>query len=142
MSDTTQKTETEAVPFEKGDLVYITSAGHDWITRSSQMPGVNLAGRTAQLVDIYDWDTDRGKDILEKRKESGKWTSLRSKEFRYIVVVFYPEKSYQDKQGIMHPEMLCLCHPREEGDLPLFERYPAHLMKYITGEEKFVLGDK
>jgi hypothetical protein len=126
--------------FEVGDLVFITPAGHEWISRSQKMPGINLSGRTAQIVDIYDWESERGKDILAKREETGKWMGLDSESFKYIVLVFYPELEYEDKQGIMHPEMLCQKHPRMDGNPPLFSKYPDHLLEYIKGDKTLDLG--
>ena len=121
--------------FKKGDLVFITPAGHEWITRSQKFPGINLSGRTAQILDIYDWESDHGKSILAKRQDTGKWVGLASEEFKFIVLVFYPDLESDGKQGVMHPEMLCRYHPRMEGKSPLFRKFPKHLQEYITGRK-------
>ena len=127
--------------YKVGDLVYITPAGHFWITRSQRAAsfnGVSLAGRTAMILDVYDWNTQRGKEILAGRLKNGKWLNMNSQDFKYVLMVFYPELELEGQQGIMHPELLPLKHPHTDGNPPLFVKYPAAMLDYVSGKKKFV----
>ena len=125
-----------------GDLVYLTPSGHDWLTRSTKFPGINLSGRLGRIIDVYDWTTEKGKGILEGRQATGKWNSLKSEDFRFVVLVFYPDIEREGRLGIMHPELLPLFHPRSAvpGTAPLFRKLQHHLFDYITGTKELELA--
>ena len=121
---------------KKGDLVYITSAGHDWMTRKQVFAGGGkvLYGRSAVVLDVYDWDSERGKEILSKREASDKWQGLESRDFKYVLLIFFPEVTVDGKQGAAFPDVLPLKHPRMDGSPLLFASYPEHLLKLTKGK--------
>lgn len=130
-----------AVPepsFSVGELVYITPAGHEWMCRSQKYQGgrLILAGRTAIIQDIYNWEDERGKAVLANREKNGKWTGLSSTDFKYVLLVLFPELSLDGKDGIGLPDVVPLNHPRMELASPIFKSYPKHLADLMLGTRK------
>lgn len=123
--------------YKVGDIVCISPAGGEWMSRSNPLHKTALSGRPGQILDIYDWDTPKGKEILEGRKETPKWSSLVSEDFRYVILVLFPELEYQGKTGVAHPQLFPLLHPRMEGNPTMFSLYPKHLLDLLTGKRKF-----
>lgn len=122
--------------YSPGDLVYITPAGHEWMTRTQKYKSSKLVlvGRTAVIQDVYDWESPRGKEVLKHREENGKWAGLNSLDFKYILLLLFPEVPHEGKQGVGIPDVMPELHPRMEGNPPLFEHYPKHLAKLLRGE--------
>ena len=77
------------------DLVTITPAGGDWISRSQTLHKSSISGRVGIVLDIYDWETPRGKEILAGRENTARWTSLKSEDFKYVILVLFPELEYE-----------------------------------------------
>jgi hypothetical protein len=107
------------------------------MSRSNPLHKSALSGRTGQILDIYDWGTPKGQEILRGRNASPKWMSLNSEDFRYVILVFLPELEYQGKVGVAHPQLFPLLHPRMDGNPPLFSPYPLHLLDLLTGKRRF-----
>ena len=130
---------TPAEGFKVSDLVYITSAGHEWVcrTKGPASGAMFLVGRVAVIQDIYDWGSARGKSVLEKRRSTGKWESLDPTLFKYVLMVMFPEIESDGKAGLGIPEVLPLYHPLSNGTQPLFKGYPAHLAELLTGSRRF-----
>jgi hypothetical protein len=127
----------------EGDLVFITTAGHEWLTRKDKFRrgGMVLAGRAAKVLTVYDWETEHGKAILEKREATEKWVGLESRDFRYVLLLMFPEIPSDGRQGIALPEVLPLMMPREDKPTPLFAKYPEHLKALMDHVGSFPKGD-
>ena len=95
-----------------------------------------IAGRTAVVQDVYDWKTKRGQEVLANRQKNGKWSSLVSEDFKYILLLLFPELPMDGKQGIGIPEVVPYYHPTFELPTPLFGHYPQHLHDLVTGKRK------
>ena len=121
-----------------GDLVYLTADGHDWMSRTQKFgkAGITLIGRTAVVHDIYDWESDRGKKVIENRAQTGKWVGLDSLDFRYVLLVLFPELKQGSKVGLGLPDVMPYYHPRKEGKNPLFLPYPKHLADLLLNLRK------
>lgn len=121
------------------DLVYVTTAGHEWVcrTKGPASGSLFLVGRPAIVQDIYDWSTKRGQDVLEKRRVTGKWESLDPLDFKYVLMVMFPELSSNGKTGLGVPEVLPFYHPMSKGSQELFLPYPRHLADLISGVRRF-----
>ena len=119
--------------FKIGDTVYLTPAAQDFLSRNRGPSfNINVIGRLGYILDIYDWSTERGKDILKKREKSSlTWKKLKSKDFKYVVVTVYPELKdpNTEKQGMAIPEILCEFHPMADNQkIPLFRKWPGDLL--------------
>jgi hypothetical protein len=119
--------------FKKGDIVYLTPAAQDFLSRN-RGPSFNISviGRLSTVVEVFDWNTPRGQEILKMRSENPKWSKLVSRDFKYVIVVQYPELKGEGevKQGLAIPELFPLYHPMAEGKkVPLFRKYPEDMLK-------------
>ena len=125
--------------FRVNDLVYITSAGHEWIcrTKGPAAGALFLVGRVAIVQDVYDWTSDRGRAVLDKRRSTGKWEALDPLLFKYVLMIMFPELSSNGKLGMGLPEVMPYMHPLSGGTQPLFLKYPSHLADLITGARRF-----
>ncbi len=135
---TPKKPEDTSTPlFKVGDLVCITAEGHDWMSRTKKFSGkITLTGRTAIVHDVYDWDSERGQQVLANRENNGKWIGLDSQDFKYVILVLFPEIVHEGKTGVGLPDVLPYYHPRKDGKLPLFLPYPKHLSDLLLGLRK------
>ena len=135
---TPKKPEDSDIPlFKVGDLVCLTAEGHDWMSRTKKFGGkITLTGRTAIVHDVYDWESERGLKVLAHREQNGKWTGLDSQDFRYVLLVLFPEIVHEGKTGVGLPDVMPYFHPRKEGKNPLFLPYPKHLSDLLLGLRK------
>lgn len=131
--------------YKKGDLVYLTVAAQDFLARNrGDSFNINVVGRLGYISEVYDWNSTRGKDILKKREAASKtWSKLKSRDFKYVVVVLYPELKVpnQEQQGMAIPEILCEFHPMAKDKIPLFRKWPKDLIQsgfFMNQEMKLI----
>ena len=131
--------------YKKGDMVYLTVAAQDFLARNrGDSFNINVVGRLGYISEVYDWDSARGKDILKKRESASKtWSKLKSRDFKYVVVVLYPELKVPDQehQGMAIPEILCEFHPMAKDKIPLFRKWPKDLIQsgfFMNQEMKLI----
>jgi hypothetical protein len=118
-----------------GDIVYLTRHYAEWIKMLKGDLDISLIHRIARVVKVINWRTKEGKLLLEQREKTGKWKNLNSKDFKYVLKVYYPDlKSKKtDHTGITAYEVLPLNFP--ETEYPLFEKYPQHLLDDMNKED-------
>ena len=79
--------------FEEGKLVYLTQAAEFWVRQTRPNVGVKfMVGRLAVVKEALDWESEKGKQIMEARKASIKWEGVKNiEDYRYVLTVFFPE---------------------------------------------------
>lgn len=122
--------------FKEGDLVFITSAGQHFLGRNKAAFNINVSGRLAKVLEIYDWKSDRGKEILSRRKKEHPevWADKKSKDYKYVITIFYPELSKDNIEGLAVPELFTEFHPHAEGKVPLFKKWDPELLEEALGD--------
>lgn len=133
--------------YREGDIVYVTLAGQDYLARNrSQEFNISVYGRLAKILEIYDWESERGKGILEERKKHFTWSKLKSEDFKYVLLIFAPELLAPDdksKKGIAFPELFAEFHPMQEKKVPMFRKWdPILLRTAFEGCADFELKEK
>jgi len=120
-----------AEKFKQGDLVFITMAGQDFLSRNKGDEfNIGLHGRLGKILEIYDWGSTKGKEILEGRKKHFTWRKLNSESFKYVILIYCPDLvSPQGKKGVAFPELFAEFHPVAEGDVPMFEKWDDAFIK-------------
>jgi len=139
-----------AETFKRGDLVYLTPAAQDYLSRNrGESFNINVVGRLSQIVDIYDWGSVRGKKILKERETTNKhaWSRYNSRDYKYVIATYYPElrKPDSEEQGLVVPELFCLNHPMAEKKIPMFRKWPQDLLTSafaLSKEYTMVLSEK
>lgn len=131
--------------YREGDLVYLTMAGQDFLSRNKgETFNISLHGRLGRIVEIYDWGTDKGKKILEGRKKHFTWSKLDSKAFKYVILIYCPDLvSPQGVKGVAFPELFAEFHPVADGDVPMFEKWnEKFLIDAFSNSSNFKLNYK
>jgi hypothetical protein len=105
-----------------GRLVYLSVHSDRWLRHRNEVFHVLMANRIARVIKVFDWETAEGKYLLEQREKSGKWADLPSKDFKFVLSIFYPELVRDGKVGITVEEMLPRVYPGEKTTL--FELLP------------------
>lgn len=118
-----------------GDIVYLTRHYAEWIKMLKGDLDISLIHRIARVVKVLNWRTKEGKLLLEQRVKTGKWDNLKSKDFKYVLKVYYPDliSKKTEETGLTAYEVLPLNYP--DTDFPLFETYPQHLLDDMNKEE-------
>lgn len=118
-----------------GDIVYLTRHYAEWIKMLNSDIDISLVHRIAKVVKVFNWNTLEGKSLLAQREATGKWKALNSKDFKYVLKVYFPEiKSKKDSRaGVLTYEVLPINYPGTE--YPLFEIYPKHLIDDINKKD-------
>lgn len=113
---------------KEGDIVFFTQHYAEWIKLLKGDLDISLIHRIAKIVKIFNWDTEEGKMLLEQRVLTGKWNNLESKDFKFVLDVYYPDLVNGKKKqlGIKAIEVLPALFPGTE--FPLFVVYPQHLL--------------
>jgi hypothetical protein len=123
--------------FVEGDIVYLTQAGHDWISRSNPGFNIPISGRAGKVIKVFNWRTKEGKALLEERRNSGKWNEHRPEDFKYVVAIYYPELVMEGHaQGVKAPEVLPLYAPGAEKKTPLFQKWNPDLWKDLLSSSQ------
>ncbi len=82
--------------FKAGQLVFLTRVADVWLAdRRTNATALILGGRIAKILEIVDWESEFGKEVLEKRK-SGKssafWAQVENPlDYKYKVEIYLPE---------------------------------------------------
>lgn len=118
----------------KGRLVYLTVHLDAWLRRVNFKFNIPMVNRLAKVIKVFDWDTEEGKLLLAEREKTGKWVDLESKDFKFVLKIYYPELKNGDKTGMCVEELMPRCYPG--SDKTLFDLIPAELMKDLIQEEK------
>jgi hypothetical protein len=133
--------------FKEGDIVYLTPAAQDYLSRNRGTQfTINVIGRLGYILEIYDWNTKKGKEILEKRKSNPKWDKLPGLEFKYVIVTNFPElkKDEASPQGMTIPDLFPEFHPMADGKkIPLFRKWATDLLSATFAfNEEMTLTEK
>lgn len=120
---------------KSGDIVYLTRHYAEWIKALEGDLDISLVHRIAKIVKVFNWSSQEGKLLLEQREITGKWGNLNSKDFKYVLKVYYPDlASKKDSTlGITALEVLPLNYPGSK--LPLFEKFPQHLLDDLNNKK-------
>ena len=130
-----KKAKREKVKIKNGDIVFLTRHYAEWIKMLKGDLDISLVHRVAKVIKVFNWRTKEEKALLEQREKTGKWDNLNSKDFKYVLKVYYPDlvSKKTEKQGISAYEVLPLLFPGTE--YPLFEVYPQHLLDDINSNK-------
>lgn len=120
----------------EGRLVILTRHLESWYKELNSQFNIPIANRLAKIVKILDWDTAEGKVILAEREKNGKWTNLKSEDFRFILKIYYPELKMKDKKGIAIEELVPQFYPGTEN--LMFFPMPDWMLKDLIKEERNV----
>lgn len=117
-----------------GRIVYLTRYLEMWYKFRTPSFNVPITNRLAKIIKVFDWDTEEGKTLLEVRERTGKWKNIESKDFKYVLKVYYPELIINKKDKIMVDEVMPRYYPGTKNEL--FRLLPEWMLKDIIKEEK------
>ena len=117
-----------------GKWVYLTQHFDHWIKEINNSINITLTNRLAKVVKEFDWDTEEGKLLLEVRESTGKWSNLNSKDFKYVLKIYYPDLSLKRKKGITAEEVTPRYYPGTSLDM--FVEVPDWFLKDIRSNKK------
>lgn len=122
--------------FKAGDVVFLTMAGHDYVARNKKDFNIPTSGRIAKILEVIDWKSARGKKLLAERKKLPMWSNKNVVDFKYVLLIYYPELSTEEADGIALPELFPLYHPMADKDkkIALFEKWNKELLTSIFTE--------
>jgi len=126
-----KKNDKQKIEINKGDVVYLTRHYAEWMKMLKGDLDISLIHRIAKIVKVLDWDTEEGKALLQQREYTGKWENINSKDFKYVLKIYYPDliPPRGKKSGLSGYEVLPRNFPNTE--YPLFDIYPKHLLDDI-----------
>lgn len=124
--------------YQVGDVVFLTMAGHDFISRNKKDFNIPTSGRIAKILEIMDWNSERGKKVLAERKKVPMWIGKVAEDYKYVLLVYYPDLSTEEANGIALPEIFPQYHPKADkaNKVALFEKWDSNLLKSIFSESK------
>jgi hypothetical protein len=120
-----------------GRLVYLTVHLDRWLREVSPGFNVTMANKMAKVIKVFDWDIEEGKLLLDARAKTGKWKSLNSKDFKFVLKVYHPDLTIKKKKGCTLEEVLPRCYPGTE--LYLFDLVPDWMLEDLKKSEKDAL---
>lgn len=117
-----------------GRLVYLTRYLELWY--KSRMPDFNvpITNRLAKVIKIFDWDSEEGKILEEARKKTGKWENISSRDFKFVLKVYYPELTINKKTKVMIDEVVPRYYPGTKSEM--FSLIPKWMLTDLIKEEK------
>jgi hypothetical protein len=120
---------------KEGDIVYFTKHYAEWIKMLKGDLDISLIHRIARIVKVFNWRTKEGKLLLGQREKTGKWENLKSKDFKYVLKVYYPDliSKKTEEAGLTAYEVLPLLFP--DTKYPLFALYPEHLIDDLNKKD-------
>ncbi len=126
----------------KGRLVYLTLHLDKWLREINPKFNVPMANRLAKVIKVFDWKTPEGKFLKKEREKTGKWKTLSSDDFKFVLKVYHPELVLKNRHGITADEVLPRCYPGTK--LTMFDVVPMWMLKDFKKEEKdaFTLENK
>jgi hypothetical protein len=93
-----------------------------------------MANRLAKVIKVFDWDTEEGKLLLQVRESTGKWSNYNSKDFKFVLKIYYPELILKSgKVGFCTEEVFPKTYPNTQYSM--FELVPDWMLKDIFKTE-------
>lgn len=120
----------------EGRLVILTKNLEQWYRDLNSEFNVPITNRLAKVVKVFDWDTPEGELLLKEREKTGKWDKLDSKEFRYVIRIYYPELRIKRTKKVAIEEVVPLYYPGTKN--PMFFPMPPWMLQELVREEKAV----
>lgn len=117
-----------------GRLVYLTVHVNEWLRQANPTFNVPMSNRIAKVIKVFDWESDEGKILLKEREKTGKWGNLNSKDFKFVLDVYFPDLTKGSQVGIRTPELFPKRFPGTE--LSLFELLPGWMVKSLMKENE------
>ena len=117
-----------------GKLVFLTVHVDRWLREVNPKFEVPMANRLAKVIKVVDWDSEEGKLLEQERKKIGKWKTLKSEDFKYVLKVYHPDLIIKDKRGITVHEVLPRFYP--DTKLLMFDVLPEWMLEDFEKEEK------
>lgn len=117
-----------------GKLVFLTVHFDVWLRQVNAKFNIPMANRLAKIVKVFNWNTAEGKLLLKQRKQTGKWESLNSKEFKFVLKIYCPDLIKDNKKGTITYEVSPKFYP--ETKLTMFQVIPVWMLKDIQKAEK------
>ena len=124
----------ESKALKVGNLVYLTIHYDKWLRERNANFNIPMVNRIAKIIKIFDWDSDEGQLLLAVRDKSGKWGDLDSKDFKYVIKIFYPDLIYGDKNGYAAEELVPKYYPKTDN--PMFGKIPINVLNVIVKAQK------
>ena len=115
-----------------GKFVYLTPHLEHWLKEINPKLNISLAGRTARVIKVFDWDTEEGRILLKARKDTGKWEKQDPKDFKFVLRVYYPELKKKDdpeKIGVAVEEVVPRYFPGTKQEM--FGLIPEWILKEL-----------
>jgi hypothetical protein len=122
--------------YKAGDVVFLTMAGHDYVARNKKDFNIPTSGRIAKILEVIDWKSARGKKLLAERKKLPMWANKNVVDFKYVLMIYYPDLSTEEADGIALPELFPQYHPMADKNkkIALFEKWNKELLTSIFTE--------
>jgi hypothetical protein len=114
--------------------VYLTPHLEHWLKEINSNFNIPMVNRLAKVIKVFDWDTKEGKILLEAREKTGKWANLVSKDFKFVLKIYYPDMILKDKKGITAEEVMPRFYPGSK--LEMFCEVPEWFLKDIKSNRK------
>lgn len=132
----TNKPSEPIVEYKAGDVVFLTMAGHDYVSRNKKDFNIPTSGRIAKIIEVLDWKSARGKKLLAERKKLPAWSNKNVVDYKYVLMIYYPDLSTEEADGIALPELFPQYHPMADKDknVALFEKWNQGLLTSIFTE--------
>lgn len=132
----TTKPSEPIVEYKAGDVVFLTMAGHDYVSRNKKDFNIPTSGRIAKILEVIDWKSARGKKLLAERKKLPMWSNKNVVDYKYVLMIYYPDLSTDEADGIALPELFPQYHPMADKDkkIALFEKWNQGLITSIFTE--------
>jgi len=125
---------------KSGDLLFLTEAFHNYISKKFPGSSIILANRLAKLEEIIKWGTEKGKMIKEARIKSGKWKGLSIEDSKYIISVYYHDLvGRKGEKGVAERGVAMFRYDPKSGK-PFFVKVPDWIYQEIMKKcEQFSL---
>jgi len=124
--------------FKPGDLVFLTQAYEVYWRKKQPLIKIRLVNRLAKLEEILDWDSEKGRKIMEARKKSGKWEGLPIEDNKYIFSVYYHDVTgRKGEKGVIDRGVPMFSKDPKTKE-PFFVKAPEWLFREIAKQcERF-----
>lgn len=114
-----------------GDLVFLTQAYERYLYERNPNLRLSFVNRLAKLMEIIDWDSDKGQAIKAARISSGKWKDLPLEDNRYLFSIFYHDVVGKNgQQGVVERAVPMFSKDPKTGE-PFFQKVPDWIYREI-----------
>jgi len=114
--------------------VYLTPHIEHWLKESNSNFNVPMTNRLARIIKVFNWDTKEGKLLLDAREKTGKWKNLVSKDFKFVLKIYYPDIILKEKKGLAVEEVIPRFYPNTK--LEMFCEVPEWIINDIKNNKK------